>query len=207
MESKSRIYIDLDDVLCDTAGAYLQLVEKEFGLQKRFEDILSFNLQESFDLTDKENKHMFERAHRSEFTLNLEIFDGVWATLKAWHDQGYQIDIVTGRHTSAHKDTILWLEEHRVPFDTFTMVDKYRWEGTDNDIAVSLGEIKKRSFCYGIEDNLNMTTFLAKEMSLPVLLHDRPWNRNTRFGDGVTRFSEWPTLLEIVQAENSSWGS
>ncbi|MGI9538393.1 MAG: hypothetical protein ACR2PB_15080, partial [Desulfocapsaceae bacterium] len=53
------IYLDLDDVLCDTAVAYLDLIDREFGLQVDFEQIFSFDLQKSFGLSDEANLHMF----------------------------------------------------------------------------------------------------------------------------------------------------
>ena len=156
MRAKESIYVDMDDVLCDTAGAYLDFVEKQFGKQVRFEDIHSFNLQESFNLSDEENKYMFRCAHRSEFILNIKPFDGAADILNQWKDMNFRIAVVTGRHTSAYQDSLGWLEHHEIPYDSFTMVDKYGWEDTDHELAISLEGLKARSFVFGGEDNLKM---------------------------------------------------
>ena len=59
-----NIYIDMDDVLCDTAGAYIDLAAREFGKHVAFNDIFSFNLQKSFGLSDEEYRRFFELGHQ-----------------------------------------------------------------------------------------------------------------------------------------------
>ncbi len=196
------IYLDLDDVLCDTAVAYLGLVDREFGRQIHFENIFSFDLQKSFGLSDEQNSHMFHCAHQPEFILNIGIFEGVRAILQEWRRQGHRIHIVTGRHTASYRATLDWLEQHAICYDSFTMVDKYGWQDTDHDLAVPLAEIRDRSYSFGIEDNIEMTRFLSQEMGIPVLLHDRPWNRDLQVSSGangeVKRFESWKNLRSMV---------
>lgn len=199
MQNKT-IYVDLDDVLCDTAGAYLELVKKKFGISMEFEEIHSFNLQKSFNLSDEENASMFKAAHQPEFTLNLPPIDDMAEILGQWKTLGYSVDIVTGRHTCSHQDSLDWLKRYQVPYDSFIMVDKYGWDDTDHDIAISLDDLCAMSFCFAVEDNLNMTSFLTREMRTPVLLHNRPWNINEQLPEDVTRFASWSSVSKPPQA-------
>lgn len=188
------IYIDLDDVLCDTAGMYIEIVREEFNKSFKLSDIHSFNLQESFGLNDEENSHMFDRAHSSDFTLSLKPFDNIAPILKEWQRQEYEIAIVTGRHTNACNDSIDWLDFHGIPYDSFTMVDKYSWQDTNHDIAISLDELSGMSFAFAIEDNISMAGHISRSMNTPVLLFDRPWNRSLQTSRVIRRCSSWQEI-------------
>lgn len=200
------IYLDLDDVICDTAVALLGLIDREFGLKIAFDDIFSFDLQKSFGLSDDANRHLFKCAHSRKFILNIGILEGVKQTLDRWRAQGHQIHIVTGRHTSAHQATLSWLENQQLGYDSFSMVDKYGWEATNLDLAVTLEEISSRHYSFGIEDNVAMAEFLSGAMGLSVLLHDRPWNRDLKegasaSGGGIKRFYSWDQLGSLADFE------
>ena len=47
------VYLDFDDILCETARAFTGLLHREFGKSVAFEDIHTFNLGESFGLAEK----------------------------------------------------------------------------------------------------------------------------------------------------------
>lgn len=201
-EGSKVIYLDLDDVICNTAVAYLELIDREFGLEIAFDNIFSFDLQKSFGLSDSATRHLFKCGHSPEFILAIDILDGVKEAIENWQARGSQIHIVTGRHTSAYQASLEWLGNHDLGYDSFTMVDKYGWEDTDHDLAVSLDEISSRHYSFGIEDNVTMAEFLSGSMGLPVLLHDRPWNRAlkegaTLNGGGITRFYSWDELRNL----------
>lgn len=198
LRRKRNIYIDMDDVLCDTAGHYIKLVKRIFDLEFGLEEIHSFNLQESFGLSKEENALMFKEAHKPDFTLSLEPFPGIADALHLLQECGYSVDIVTGRHTRAYSESLDWLQMHAIPFDTFTMVDKYGWPDTDRQIAVTMDMLSSKNFDCAIEDNLNMVTHLAVKMKTPVLLFDRPWNRNFLANGSVTRCYTWPEISSSI---------
>jgi len=191
-----KIYLDLDDVLCDTAGAYIKLVKREFGKTFTLADIHSFNLQESFGLSDEQNNLMFKHAHKAEFTLSLAPFDGVAETLLGWQEKEYEISIVTGRHTSAFSESIQWLRYNNIPFNSFTMVDKYHWPDTDHDIAISLEALSDMSFVFAVEDNITMAEHLSTSMNTRVLLYDRPWNQTLHDSESLRRCRGWRDISE-----------
>ena len=201
-QGSRAIYLDLDDVICNTAVAYLELIHREFGLEIAFDNIFSFNLQKSFGLSDSATRHLFTCGHSPEFILTIDILDGAKEAIENWRAQGNLIHIVTGRHTSAYQASLEWLANHELGYDSFTMVDKYGWEDTDHDLAVTLDEIRGRHYSFGIEDNVKMAEFLSGSMGLPVLLHDRPWNRDlkegtTLNGGGIKRFYSWDELRSL----------
>lgn len=197
MKQKKRpaVYIDFDDVLCDTAGGYLEIVRKEFGIHCAFSDIHSFNLQHSFNLNDEQNSRMFQLGHSPDFILSLKPLPGIAEAFDYLQSQ-FSLAIVTGRHTIAYEESVEWLIRHKIRFDSFTMVDKYGWKDTDHSLAISLEELSVMSFVFAIEDNINMTAHLADTMSTPVLLFDRPWNRSLATNSTIKRCCGWTEILQ-----------
>jgi len=187
----SAIYVDLDDVISKTTCHYVKILEQEFGKKIDFENITSFNLKESFSLTDKEYEYFFEFVHRPEIILKLEPMEGAIDMLLKCSDYGYDISVVTGRLTSTYESSIEWLALHQVPYNYFIMVDKYSREGIDKDIAISLERLSKMDFIMAVEDSIEMALFLSQEMKTKVLLFDRPWNRALGCDSSIKRCVSW----------------
>ncbi len=76
--------------------------------------------------------------------MNIIPFDGAAGIPNQWKDMNFQIAALTGRHTSAYHDSLDWLDHHEIPYDSFTMVDKYGWEDTNHELTISLGGLKVR---------------------------------------------------------------
>ena len=188
------IYIDLDDVIAKTTCYYVEVVEREFGKTVDFENITSFNLQETFNLTDKEFDHFFALVHEPGIILNLKPMEGALDVLNRWTDQGHEISVITGRLTSTYESSLEWLDSYKVPYDSFIMVDKYSRPVVDKNIAISLDEFSKMNFDLAIEDSADMAEFLSKRMNTSVIIYDKPWNRNAVFQNGVKRCTNWEEI-------------
>ena len=188
------IYVDFDDVLSDTTTAFLNIVKSEFGKHVDFEDISSFDLKVSFNLSDKEYAHFFERVHQPDVIMAFPLIDGAVGVLEDWINLGYQISIVTGRLTTAYQASLDWLEEHRVPYHSFTMVDKYARENIDTNLAISMEEFSRLNFSLAIEDSATMALHLSQKMSIPVALMDRPWNRMVDLNHNLRRYTSWSEI-------------
>ena len=186
-----QIYVDVDDVIAKTIEMYIETVGQEFGKQVPLERITTFDLRVSFELTDEEFRHLFALAHDPDRLLAYEPVDGAVAALKAWKDRGHHIDIVTGRPTSALEPTLAWLENSGVPFDRFTMVDKYNRETSHRSIAVTKEELASRSYDLAVEDSVDMAIFLAGVMDVRTALVSRPWNRDCPVHGNLVRCETW----------------
>ncbi|MCP3940585.1 MAG: bifunctional metallophosphatase/5'-nucleotidase [Desulfobacteraceae bacterium] len=186
-----KIYVDVDDVVSKTTDTYSGIVEQEFGKQVAFEQLLSFDLRASFGLTENEFYHFFDLIHQPDFLLGFEPVDGSVAALVNWATTGHCIEIVTGRPGSTRDVSLEWLEQHGVPFDSFTMVDKYNRPDNDSGIAISKKELSQRSYDLAVEDSREMALFLAGTMGVPVALYDRPWNARPVDHEKVVRCVGW----------------
>lgn len=193
------IYVDFDDVLSDTTCAFLEILQREFGKRVNFEDIFSFDLKASFNLTDSEYEDFFDRVHQADVIMSFAPMEGAIAALKGWAKRGYQIAIVTGRLTSAHDASLDWLAKHDVPYHSFTMVDKYSRGNTDPKIAVSMESFSEMKFSLAVEDSANMALHLSDKMGIPVALIDRPWNRRADLNHRIRRYTSWYDIQNDYQ--------
>ena len=70
------VYVDLDDVLSDTTKSFIKILECEFGKKVNFEDIFSFDLKVSFNLTEIEFEHFFQMVHQPDVILEFAPIEG-----------------------------------------------------------------------------------------------------------------------------------
>lgn len=204
MQNK-RLYIDIDDVLCETAGALTHIVNQEFGKNFTYDDVTNFNLQHSFHLTPEQFQHMFEIFHREENLLNFEPIEHAVASVNVLYDQGYDISVVTGRPIATRAHSKLWLTKHGVRHHRIFFVDKYgRMMGFEKDAeTLSLNDLAKLTFDYAIEDNPDVALFLSQTMKTPVLLMDSPWNRELKQPSSpdaapIIRCYGWKKVVEQI---------
>lgn len=190
----SPIYVDFDDVLSDTTSAFLNILKREFGKSVDFEDIASFDLKVSFDLSDSEYAHFFDRVHQADVIMAFPPIEGAIGVLEDWINLGYQISIVTGRLTTAYQASLDWLAKHKVPYHSFTMVDKYSRENIDTKIAISMEEFSQMTFRLAVEDSATMALHLSQKMDIPVALMDRPWNRKVDLNHNIRRYKSWSEI-------------
>jgi hypothetical protein len=197
------VYIDFDDVLCETARALSVMIEREFGKKTAFEDIFSFDLNVSFGLDDSETERLFELFNDPDVLAAIAPVDGAVAGVKAWHDAGANIHIVTGRPPSTHAASAAWLDAYHVPYDAMTFVDKYGRNHAlvDGVDIITLEELRSREFCMAVDDSPVAIQFLVEHTQLPIVIYDRPWNACLSSLDEsprITRCQTWSELLEKI---------
>ena len=185
------IYVDLDDVITDTAESFVTILKREFGKTVEVEDMLSFDLKVSFGLTESEYDLFFQMVHRPEVIMAFAPIKGAIEVLEEWTRLGCQVAIVTGRLTSTYESSLNWLDKHNVAYHSFTMVDKYSRENVDRNIAVSLEDLSAMKFSFAVEDSASMAQHLSQQMGIPVALIDRPWNRTADLDGNIVRYTSW----------------
>jgi uncharacterized HAD superfamily protein len=202
MESKSRtVYVDLDDVLCETARHFLVIVEREFGKRITYEELTNFDIGTACGLRPEERDSLYRIVHEPDELLQMAPIDHAIATLHQWAGTGYEIAIVTGRPPDAYEPSLAWLAQHHVPQHSFTMVNKYARFDTENTVAISLDELASRDYCWAVEDSLPMAQYLASQMNVRVALIDCPWNRSAENHANVGRFSDWATIAQALPTQ------
>ena len=71
-----KIYIDFDDVLCETAEYFTKIAKELFDIDVPYRQVQFFNLQKSFDLNDEQYEALMKAGHLPENLLNYEETPG-----------------------------------------------------------------------------------------------------------------------------------
>ena len=188
------IYVDLDDVLCQTARHFLVIVEREFNKRVSYEQLTNFDIGTSCGLRTEEREHLYRVVHEPDELIKIAPIEAAIAALRQWVEAGFEIAIVTGGPPDSYEPSLAWLSQHRVPHNSFSMVNKYGRFMTENTVAINLDELATRNYCWAVEDSLPMAQYLAGQMNLRVALIDCPWNRSAQQHANVSRYADWPTI-------------
>ena len=76
-----KIYIDFDDVICETAKYFTKLAKELFGIDIPYRQVQFFNLQKSFDLNDEQYDKLMKAGHMPENLLDYEETEGASETI------------------------------------------------------------------------------------------------------------------------------
>ena len=196
------VYVDFDDVLCETARVLSEIIQREFGKGVPYEAIHSFDLTETFRLNEAESNRLFEIFHDPEVLGTMEPIADAGKALQQWRDAGVFIHIVTGRPPATADISRKWLASHNMPYDRMSFVDKYGRnhayaEGAD---IISLDELRQMRFDLAVDDSPIAIDFLTRNTEIPVIIFDRPWNTELEENSQIIRCKSWQ---DVVACANS----
>lgn len=183
------IYIDFDDVLCETARALAALADELFGRKVAYEAIEEFDLMRSFDLSRPEYDRLMECAHAAEFLEGLQPAEGAVEALL----QLQNVTIVTGRPAECDLPSRNWLKRYGLDGLPVIYLDKYGRYPTGNGM-LTVEEFNRIGFSAAVDDAPVALDLLAGRANCRKIIYDRPWNR--RYArEGYERIY---TLKELV---------
>ena len=197
-----NIYVDFDDVLCETARSLCQLCARLFDRPPvAYENIHAFNLRESFSLNDAEYEILMEAAHTDAEILAYSPTPNAADTLRSWQAAGLATSIVTGRPPSTRKASLAWLRKHNFPELPLVFVDKYNRHATlpgETEKPLSLEEFNALHFDVAIEDAPAAIALLEQRPNCRVIVFARPWNQSCTH----ERLANWREISNHVKILN-----
>ncbi|MEE2658726.1 MAG: hypothetical protein VX733_09505 [Candidatus Latescibacterota bacterium] len=199
-----RIYVDLDDVIAETAPQLLRLLEVEYGRRVELKQMTTWDLCESLSLSKPELGRFITRAHEDELLLRYGVVPGAIECLGEARQGGHEVRIVTGRPTSSRNASKRWLREQGVPYDRLVFADKYGnygslYELSEEDPALPMSSVEAMKFGLAIEDSAVTATKLLG-LGIPVALYDQPWNRDLADSDSLTRCYSWDDVRRLLNS-------
>lgn len=195
-----RIYIDIDDVLCETAATLCLVAARTFGKGVPYEQVRQFDLQRVFGLTDEEMRRFMEISHYPDVLKSYPPTPGAAAGVRMLLESGNEIEIVTGRPASSHRATEEWLEEAGLGGLGVTYVDKYGRDScyahhVDDPATIPLDDLLARDYDVAIDDSPVVLERLSVWRRTRILVFDRPWNACFPIRGGMRRVKNWNAIL------------
>ncbi len=199
-----RIYIDFDDVLCETAHALSEMAKKTFKRDVPYEQITVFDLRHAFSLSGEEIEYMMDLAHEIEFLAHLRPAPGAVEALKQLLALGHEVVIVTGRPSHCHKGSLRWMQRFGLESLEIIYVDKYgrapKVTPANAPPMLTLDEFYQLSFDVAIDDSPAALDLLENLDNCKVLIYDRPWNRAYRPTGDMHRCNSWADILSTLES-------
>jgi len=197
-----RIYIDFDDVLCETARHLSDMARDLFQRVVPYEAISVFDLQEAFALSDTEIDHLMEHAHRPEFLTDIAPAPGGLEAIRTLEAFGHDIAIVTGRPATSHDGSRGWLRKHGLDHLDIIYLDKYGRApanpppGTPKTLNIE--EFASLHFDVAIDDSPTALDLLVHRADCTVIVFNRPWNRRYAHAANMRRSDSWPEIVSLI---------
>ncbi len=196
MAAPKRVYVDLDDVICETGPDLLALLEKHFGRRVELEDVTTWDLGVSLGLDQQDLRQFMHYAHEPHVLQQHRPKPGALEQLARWSNVGVEVWIVTGRPTQTYSATRDWLAARNVAHTRLVFADKYGNYGglqemTDGVEAMPMEQIAGLRFDIAVEDSAAVAAVLHDELEIPVALIDQPWNRQMESTPRLRRCQSW----------------
>jgi len=197
-----RIYIDFDDVLCETARHLSDMARDLFARNVPYEAISVFNLQEAFALSDAEIDELMDHAHRTEFLTRLDPAPGGLDAIRTLEACGHELAIVTGRPATSHDGSCGWLRKHGLGHLDIIYFDKYGRAPVNPPAGtpktLSRDDFDQLHFDVAIDDSPAALDLLAHRRNCTVIVYDRPWNRRYPAAPAMCRRGSWHEIVNLI---------
>lgn len=197
-----KIYIDFDDVICETGRYFLFIAEKLFDIVLPYSEFRFFNLQQTFKLSDKQYKEIFDEGHKPQSLLAFEETPHASEIINKWLDEGHEVYIVTGRPYETYDISRQWLNEHGLDRIEMYCVDKYGSKPflNDSSYSMTLSELYEMDFDFAIDDSPASFEHILHFKNCKTVVFERPWNINAELpNDNFIRCSDWLQIDELLE--------
>lgn len=192
-----KIYVDFDDVLCETGKAFTQIAKELFDMDVAYQEVQFFNLRQSFHLDDAQYDEFMRVGHLPEKLLKYEETPGASETINRWFDEGHEVSIITGRPFDAYEPSRQWLDQHNLARIPLFCVDKYgREEAARNySFNMTLAQFYDLSFDFVVEDSPAAFEHVLHFDNCRVAIMNRPWNVNVELpNERFVRCDGWKEI-------------
>lgn len=197
-----NVYIDFDDVICETAKYFSKLAKELFDIDLPYSEIQFFNLKKTYNLNDEQYNELMRAGHLPENLLAYEETPLASETINDWMDAGHDVKIITGRPFDAYEPSREWLDKHNLDRLPLYCVDKYGREIFNNECSYSmtLKELYSMEFDFAIEDSPAAFEHVVQFRNCLVAVFNRPWNRNADLPNGnFLRCNNWKDIDKLFK--------
>jgi len=201
-----KIYIDFDDVICETGRYFTKIAKDLFDIELPYSEVRFFNLQKAFKLDDEQYDEMLRVGHLPEILLSYEETPGASETINRWLDEGHEISIITGRPFDSYEPSRQWLDMHHLERVPLFCVDKYGRENFNKDCSYSmtLDDLYSMTFDFAVEDSPAAFQHVMHFENCSVAVFDRPWNKEAELPNGAfKRCMNWEEIDAYLQSVNA----
>jgi len=172
------IYVDLDDVVCETCDSLVAFARKHFDRDIAVEEMFDYDLRKSFNFDEPTYRTFMKRFHANEL-VDIPETPHACNVIRSWTAEGLNPVIVTGRPTYSNAATRQWLDEHGLADIRIVHVDKYAklFNDADDPLITPFSDLQNMGIQFAIDDAPNAIHKICELRLCPTAIFTRPWNR------------------------------
>lgn len=195
-----KIGIDLDEVLIDFLGKFIEFYNDKYNKQLRYEDFHSYAFWNVIGGTKEDIIMLVDEFKSSKFFDEVSLIQDSKEIVKLLSN-GNELFVITSRHSKYKERTIGFLDNNfgKIFSDVFFTTDFY----DSCEKMTKAGISEELGIDIFIEDN----SVYAQEISdkgIRVLLMNKPWNKDFD-AENVMRVNNWREIfLEINKMRQSN---
>lgn len=182
----AHIGFDIDGVVADTGGAFIQIASEEYGLSSlSLKDITYYDVVDCLDVDREIIDEIFTRLHDEPLSSGIQPMEDAINVLHKYAEHA-PLTFVTARPEKKPID--LWLKHFLRP----AAYEKMRLVAMgvhDNKTPY----IKDLGLKYFVDDRLQTCQKLAQEGITP-LVYNQPWNTN---GHHLQTVADWQAIHDL----------
>lgn len=186
-DARLKIAVDLDGVLAESMLVWCNLVNKEFGLRVKMEDLDSWAAWKKFSISKDDFYRILDESW--ENWEEIPSTEPRIAEKVARIQKFGEIDLVTGRSRKTVDAATSWVDAHRIRYRRFVRVESWR-----DKVVLDYDAY--------IDDAPDLMPLVSNMPLRWAILYDRPWNRSVPDMPKVLRTRKWteiPGLLKQVK--------
>jgi len=188
-----KIGVDLDDVLLDCNTSLALFHNERYGTSYERKDILSWQLEHTWDCTPEEVIARVKEWYGSMEHLESRPVPGAIATVAKLAGV-HELHVITSRPMNTKDLTHAWLDKHFPnQFEQVHLTSHFE-PGTGSKAGIC----RKLGVSVLVEDSLLHARDVAA-IGTTVLLLDCPWNQESVSG-GIIRVSTWEDIFNFINS-------
>jgi uncharacterized HAD superfamily protein len=172
-----RIALDIDSTLHHYWDQFAAAAKQRFGVELPYRE----QLWAIDRLRPEQVKACVAETHRPDRILAAEPYDGAVEVVRAWHEAGHTIHVMSHRTPDAHDATATWLERIGLPYDELYCSDDKIARA--REIAIEL-----------LIDDSPVNLLAAVEAGIAAATLEHPWNREVCEEEDIVCAPDWPEL-------------
>lgn len=183
--------VDIDGVLADYPRSFVEFINKELGTNYDHRKVDNYNVPQALGLSVETGMRLKDKYRQTGQKRFIPVIPGAAEFLQKLRNHGYKIMLLTSRPYQKYKrifsDTMEWLQKNNLVFDSIIFDEK-----KEERLVKEFGVDKIEFFVDDVAKNANTIS----QLGLPCYLIDRPYNKDAKLGQLVTRVNNLQEILE-----------
>lgn len=197
MPQRETIAIDIDDVLADNAGGFVEFSNQRWGTNLA-PDQYDEHWAKIWQVDNEETERRANIFHESGVLKAYHRDDSALSVLRRLsHD--FRLIVITSRRLQTKGDTVAWIHQHYPGiFTDETIHFAGIWDKV-NDQSIALTKaslVDALGVDYLIDDQLKHCLAVAAAGKRALLFGNYTWNQTADLPSGMTRVANWRAVEE-----------